>query len=378
MIVGIVKEIKPQEYRVALLPKGVSFLVERGHQVVVERGCGAGAGYSDGDYREAGASVAGAAPEVFSAAELIVKVKEPVAEEFPLFRDKQILFSYLHSETRPGLVDMLLGKRVSAIAFENIRDRDGSFPLLAPMSVIAGQQAVLQGLQFLCNHRGGIGINLAAYPGLEPARVVVFGAGPAGLNAARVAAALGAEVVLFEISNQRIAQVSRELPANVRLLHIQGVDSDPYVCAADLVVNAATIAPDSSHHLIPRSLLAKMKRGAVIVDVTANLKGAVESVDHYTTHDDPVWVVDGVVHYAVNNIPGTVARTASQALAAAVLPYLVAIADRGLLAALAEDEGLARGLTTMGGVLAWHQAGVLQKRPWRPPTELIKELRAEA
>lgn len=373
MKIGVLREKKPQEYRLPVVPAGAARLLERGHSVMVEAGAGNGAGYADAAYRQVGATIGDSAQQVHRESDLLVKVKEPIAEEFHLYRPDRTLFCYLHSETRPQLVDMLLEKRITAIAFENVRLPDGRFPLLAPMSVIAGQQAILQGMQFLCNHRGGVGTSLVAYPGLEAPRVLVLGAGPAGLHAARVAAALGADVALFEIQAERIEQVAPQLPANVRILQGLSVPLEPYLFQADLVVNAATVPPACDQHLIERPMLKKMKPGTVIVDVTANLKGAVATVDRYTTHDEPVWEVDGVIHYAVTNIPATVARTASQALAMAVLPYLMELADQGPERALAENGALRSGLTAIRGRLTWHEAGRYQDRPWVPPDQALRD-----
>lgn len=371
MFIGVPKEIKPEEYRTALLPEGARQLTQLGHSVLIQRGAGAGAGYSDEDFELAGARTVPKAEAVFREAELIVKVKEPIESEYGLLRDGSTLFCYLHSETRPALVEVLLSRRITAIAFENVKLEDGTFPLLAPMSIIAGQQALFQGMQFLWNHRGGIGKSMVSYPGLEPPRVVVLGAGQAGLHAAKVAAALGADVAVFEINAARIQSIGAQLPANVHLLHIQTVALEPYVRKADMVINTATIPPNSSDHLIDRQMLGKMQKGAVIVDVTANLKGAVETIDHYSTHDEPVWEVDGIVHYAVTNIPGTVARTASQALSSAILPYLMELAERGSVAALQDNAALLQGLATISGILTWHQSGRLQNRNWCSPENAL-------
>ena len=367
MDIAILKESKPEEYRVPVIPEGVRQLVEKGHRVMVQRDAGISAGYPDDAYEQAGAQIMEDASEIASSAQLIVKVKEPIENEFRVFQEGQALFCYLHSETRPALVDMLLEKRISAIAFENIRLSDGRLPLLAPMSIIAGQQAVLQGMQFLWNHKDGIGKSLVAYPGLEPAQVVVLGAGQAGLGAARVAASLGAQVTLFEIDRERIRFITPILPANIRVFHNEVVSLAPYVYQADMVINTSTIPPQNDWHLIDREMISKMKKGSVIADVTANLKGAIETIDRYTSHDDPVWEVDGVIHYAVTNIPGTVANTASQALSLEVLPYLTELADHGITPALKRNPALRHGLTAINGMLTWEEAGTYQDRPWCTP-----------
>ncbi len=371
MRIGILKETKPQEYRVPLTPESIKRLTGRGHEVFVQKTAGVGAGFPDREYESAGARILDGPQAVSDASDILVKVKEPIESDFAVFGNDQNLFCFLHSETRPKLVDMLLDKRITAVAFENITLPDGSAPILTPMSILAGQHGVLQGMMFLCNHKGGAGRSLVAYPGLEPARVVVFGAGQAGFSAAQVAASLGAQVHLFEIDRKRIQAISPLLPKNIQVLHIDSVDLEPYVRAADMVVNTATIPPNSDRHLIDRGLLSRMKKGAVIVDVTANLKGAIETVDRYTTHDDPVWEVDGVIHYAVTNIPSSVAHTASQALSMEALPFLMEMADKGPMEALKENPALLRGLTAANGILTWHEAGTFLERPWQTPEEAI-------
>jgi alanine dehydrogenase len=369
--IGIPRELKAQEFRVALPPAAARVLVSDGHPVLVQRGAGSGAGFSDAAFAAAGAQFADSAAELYGAADLVVKVKEPLEDEFARFRSGQGIFCYLHSETRPALVKALLEARVTGIAYENVRLPDGSLPLLTPMSVIAGQQAILQAAAFLCNHRGGVGLSLVAYPGLAPARVVVIGAGHAGVAAARVAAALGADVALFEVNAARIRTLEPQLPAGVRLCHSGSVALADYLRCADMVVHATTLPPNTTTHLVDRDLVRSMKPGSVIVDITANLGGAIETVDRYTSHADPVYRADGVIHYVVPNIPGTVAHTASQALAMEVLPYVRKLAQHGLRGALARFPDLLAGLTCSDGVLTWHEAGTFLGLPWTPPAEAL-------
>ena len=371
MVIGIPREIKEQEFRVALLPAGAQALVRAGHRVVVEAGAADGAGFPDGDYAAAGAEVLASAAAVYAAADLVVKVKEPMGGELSLFHPGQAVFCYLHSETRPALVEAMLQNRVTGIAYENVRLPDGSLPLLAPMSIVAGQQAILQASAWLCNHRGGPGVSLVAYPGIEPARVVVIGAGNAGVEAARVAAALGAEVALFDVQPARLRALETQLPRPVRLCHSGTVDLEAYLCRADMVVHATMLPPDTPTHLIDRALLRRMKPGCVIVDITANLRGAIETADRYTTHADPVYRVEGIAHFVVPNIPGAVARTASQALAMAVLPYLLTLARLGCREALRQIPELLLGLTCIDGGLTWHEAGTFLNRPWKTPAEAL-------
>jgi len=367
MIIGIPREIKAQESRVALPPATAAALIRDGYPVAVQAGAGAAAGFTDEQYAAAGARLVDSAAALYAAADLVVKVKEPLEPEFGFFRPGLGLFCYLHSETRPALVEALLRARVTGIAFENVRRSDGSLPLLAPMSVIAGQQAILQAAPFLCNHHGGRGISLVAYPGVERARVVVIGAGNAGLEAARVAAALGAEVALFEASPARLQALAGLLPRGVHLHDAANAPLAGHVRRADMVVHATALPPNSPEHLIGRDLVRSMQPGSVIVDITANLRGAIETVDRYTTHDDPVYRRDGVVHYVVPNIPGTVAHTASQALAMAAAPYVAMLARHGLRAALLHSPELRAGLTCIDGALTWHEAGSYLGLPWTPP-----------
>ncbi len=373
MVIGIPQEIKAQEFRMALLPAGAEALIRDGHQVVVQRGAGRGAGFSDEQFAAVGARLAESAADVYGVADLVVKVKEPMEAELGLFRPGQGVFCYLHSETRPALVRAMLEARVTGIAYENVRLADGSLPLLVPMSIIAGQQAVLQAAPWLCNHRGGMGVSLVAYPGLEPARVVVIGAGNAGVEAARVAAALGADVALFDVNSARLRALEPHLPRHIRLCHSGSVSLAEHVCRADMVVHTTTLPPNTPTHVIDRDLVRRMKPGSVIVDVTANLRGAIETADRYTTHDEPVYRVDGVVHYVVPNIPGAVARTASQALAMEVLPYARRLARQGLRTALRQSPELLAGLTCIDGVLTWHEAGAFLGLPWTSPERALAE-----
>lgn len=377
MVIGIPKERHAEEYRVPVLPEGVRRLVENGHCVFVEKGAGAGSGFPDSEYVQAGAWMAANDAELLEKADFIIKVKEPVPEEFDHYRAHQVLFCYLYTEKRPQLLDMLLEKRITAIAFENVRLSDGTCPLLRPMSIIAGQQSVLQGMQFLYNHRNGVGKSLIRFPGLPPARVVVLGAGQAGLNAALTAAALGADVYLFEKDSIRIGRIASVLPSNVHLIQIDAVTLEAYVCKADLVINAATVPPKSSRHLIDRKMISKMQKGSVIVDVSVFLEGAVETIDRYSSHADPVWEVDGVIHYAVPNIPGTVAQTASRALSFETLPFVLEIADHGIPEVFSANPILLQAVSTFNGTLTWQKAGEYQNRPWHPPEKAVRDASGE-
>ncbi len=371
MNIGVLKEIKQDEYRVALTPSGAATLISRGHNIFVETGCGDRADASDTAYEAVGATVMESARSVSENVDILTKVKEPQPEEFHVFREVQTLFSYIHSETRLPLIEMLLEKRITGIAMENVRTDDGRFPLLEPMSIIAGQQGVILGSQYLQAPNGGNGVSLIRFPGLKPANVVVLGAGPAGEAAARTAAGLGSNVLLTEISADRIRYLAPLLPGNVTLIHANSPDVYDAILTADMVVHTTTIPPNSNYHIITRDMLPKMKRGAVIVDVTANLGGGVETIDHYTSHSDPVWEVDGVIHYAVTNIPSAVAATASRAFETAHLPWLMQLADTGVVRSLQANPPLQRGLTSFNGTLCWHEAGTMQDLPWKDPEDVI-------
>ena len=374
MRIGVLKEVKADEYRVALTPDGVAALIGRGHEVYVQAGAGVHADGSDTAYEAAGATVLPDAHAVSLQSDLITKVKEPQPEEFSIFRDGQILFSYVHSETRLPLIETLLNKKITAIALENVRTDEGRFPLLEPMSIIAGQQGTLIGGEFLHSRHGGKGVSLVRFPGLPPANVVVLGAGPAGEAAARTAAGIGASVVMSELSQDRIRHLMPILPANISLVHASSPAVAEAILRADLIVHTTTIPPNSDYHIIPRAMLKEMRPGAVIVDVTANLCGGVETIDRYTTHSDPVWEVDGILHYSVSNIPSAVAATASRAYENAHLPWLIQIAAKGAETALRENPALLRGLTSMEGTLCWHESGTMQGLEWTEPEQFMKKM----
>ncbi|SOB60233.1 Alanine dehydrogenase [Pseudodesulfovibrio profundus] len=372
--IGVLKEVKAGENRVALTPGGVKTLAGDGHELFVEAGAGARCDAPDAEYQAAGAIIVPDAMAVSENSDLLTKVKEPQPEEFDIFREGQILYSYVHSETRLPLIRTLLDKKITAIALENVRTDDGRFPLLEPMSIIAGQYGVMIGGEYLQCRHGGRGISLVRFPGLPPAKVVVLGAGPAGESAARTAAGLGAQVTLTELSFDKIRELTPVLPANIKLVNASEPSVHDEILEADMVVHTTTIPPDSSYHIIPRTMLPQMKRGSVIVDVTANLRGGVESIDRYTTHADPVWEVDGVIHYAVTNIPSAVAATASRAYEAAHLGWLRQVAAKGAKTALAENPPLLRGLTAAEGILSWHEAGTMQQLDWMEPHKALEQM----
>ncbi len=352
MIVGTVKEIKDNEFRVGLTPAGCHALAAAGHKVFVEKGAGEGSGFSDASYLEAGAEIE-IRKNVFDKSDMIVKVKEPLAAEYDLFHKDQILFTYLHLAPEPELTTALLKKQVIGIAYETIRDANNTLPLLSPMSRVAGRMAVQIGAQYLEKQYGGKGIVLGGVPGTEAAQVVILGGGTVGLNAAKMAVGLGARVAVLDMSPERLAYVDDIFSGRV-----ETIVSNPYVIAqwvkkADLLVSCILIAGAMTPKVVTEAMVKTMDPGSVIIDVAIDQGGAVETIDRVTTHSDPVYIKHGVVHYAVANIPGAAARTSTIALTNSTLPYALSIANKGWKQALKDDSGLAKGLNTAYGKVTY-------------------------
>ena len=350
MIVGIPKEIKDHEYRVSLTPDGAAALRQSGHEVWIEPSAGQGSGFSDDEYRKAGASIAGSKDEVFKRAALIVKVKEPLLSECHLFRPGQILFTYLHLASLPELTKALLDTKITAIARETIEARDGSLPMLKPMSEIAGRMSVQIGARYLEKTQGGRGLLLGGVPGVEPARVVVLGAGVVGSAATRIAVGMGAQVTVINLDLERLRYLDDQYHGRVVTLASTTAAIEEAVSAADLVIGAVLVPGARAPKLVSRQLVARMKPGSVIVDVAVDQGGCVETTKP-TSHSDPVYVVDGVLHYCVPNIPGIVPRTSTGALMNATLPYLLQLATNGLDAAVRADAGFAKGVNLFDGTV---------------------------
>jgi len=348
MNVGLVREIKASEGRVALTPAGTEILVARGHQVLVEMGAGVGSGWSDDAYRRVGASLVEGPEAVFSAAHMIVKVKEPLPEEHGLIRENQILFTFFHFAASDQMTRAILGTRCVAIAYETMRDAQGGLPLLRPMSEIAGRLAVQQGAMCLEQVHGGRGLLLSGVPGVEPAVVVVFGAGTVGSNAARIASGFGARVYLMDVSIDRLRHLDEIMPANVVTL-VSNPDSRRKALAeADVVISSVLLPGSRSPKIITREDLRVMKDGAALIDVAIDQGGSAES-SRPTTHRDPIYVEQGVVHYCVANMPGAVPVTSTAALTNATLPYIVKIADLGWREAARRDATVASGINLVSG-----------------------------
>jgi alanine dehydrogenase len=347
MRVGVPKEIKPGEYRVGLTPTAVREYVTHGHKVLVETGAGQEAGYDDAAYARAGADLAADAKAVFEGAELIVKVKEPQPTEWPRLTARHILFTYLHLAPDPAQAEGLIQSGCAAIAYETVTDRSGGLPLLAPMSEVAGRIAVFSAAETLLKHNSGMGLLLCGVPGVPPARVCVLGGGVVGANAARMASGLGAEVVVIERSVPRMRVLDDIFMGRV-LTRYSTLDSiEEEVIKADVVIGAALIPGANAPKLVTREHLKKMKTGSVLVDVSIDQGGCFET-SHPTTHANPTYVIDGVVHYCVANMPGAAPRTSSEALVHATLPLGLALADKGL-DALKSDVHLAHGLNILHG-----------------------------
>ena len=348
MKIGCVKEIKNNEFRVGLTPDNVKSYVAAGHHVYVEMGAGVGSGFADEEYVAAGASLLEDPREIWQLVDMMVKVKEPLPCEYPLFHDGLILYTYLHLAADKQQMDALLDGKVKAVAYETLQETDGSLPLLAPMSQIAGRLAVQEGAKYLEKTFGGRGVLLAGVPGTPKANVVILGGGTVGANACKIAVGMGANVTVLDINLRRLEQLDDLFGSHIQTLVSNDANIERAVREADLVIGAVLIPGGSTPKLFKRSYLPEMKPGAVFVDVAIDQGGCGES-SHVTTHDDPVFVEQGVVHYAVGNMPGAVARTSTIALTNATLRYGLEIADKGLERAVAESDVIASGVNCYDG-----------------------------
>ncbi|MBI3992470.1 MAG: alanine dehydrogenase [Candidatus Lambdaproteobacteria bacterium] len=347
MDIGIPKEIKAQENRVALTPAGAHSLAAHGHRVWVQAGAGQGSGFDDDAYRAVGAELLPDAPAVFRAAQLILKVKEPLPEEWPLLRADHLLFTYLHLAPAPELTRALCEIGLTAVAYETVQDHQGRLPLLVPMSEVAGRMSIQVGALSLENHMGGRGVLLGGIPGVRPARVVILGGGAVGANAARVAVGMGADVVLLDVNMNTLTRLDEQYAGRLKTLASTPFAVREEVRNADLVVGAVLVTGARAPHLVTREMLREMKRGAVIVDVAIDQGGCTET-SRPTTHDRPTYIEEGVVHYCVTNMPGAVARTSTVGLTNVTLPYALKLAEGGLRA-LAADPALGSGLNLHRG-----------------------------
>jgi alanine dehydrogenase len=352
MIIGVPREIKSNENRVALVPGGLETLVHAGHTVLIERGAGEGSGFEDESYRALGAHIVTDAAEVWQRAEMIVKVKEPIALEWPLMRRDQVIFTYFHFAASEPLTRAVMASGCVAIAYETVQLPTGELPLLTPMSEVAGRMSVHEGAKYLERYFGGRGLLVGGVPGVEPATVVVLGGGIVGSNAARMAAGLGGHVVILDISLNRLRYLADVMPANVTLLYSNRHNILEQIQKADIVIGAVLLPGAKAPNLIRREDLKRMRPGSVIVDVAVDQGGCVETIKP-TTHEDPIYVVDGVIHYGVANMPGAVSRTSTLALTNATFPYTLTLGNKGWLEACRQDRALALGVNIIHGKVTY-------------------------
>lgn len=364
MIVGVAREIKDHETRVGCVPSMVTTLHERGHRVLVEKNAGAGSSISDEEYEAAGATIAPDAATVWREAQIVVKVKEPQPSEYQYFRPGLILFTYLHLAPLPELTQALLNAKVNAVAYETIRERDNSLPLLTPMSEVAGRMAVQVGAQYLEKPNGGRGILLGGVPGVAPANVVVIGGGIVGHNSAKMACGLGANVTIIDRNLNRLRELDDIYGNSIRTVASNTHTIREAVEQADLVVGAVLVTGASAPKLVRRDMVARMKPGAVIVDVAIDQGGCVETA-HATTHTDPIYYVDGVLHYCVSNMPAAVPHTSTFGLTNATVQYLLMLADHGLERACELSPAIREGVNTYAGHITYPAVAESQGREWQ-------------
>ena len=348
MIIGVPKEVKNRENRVAIVPGGVKQLVQSGHRVLIEKNAGVGAGIPDDKYKAAGAEIVASAGAVWGEAEMIIKVKEPIASEYELMRPDQILYTYLHLAAVPELAQALVKRRVSAIAYETIELEDHSLPLLTPMSEVAGRMAVQVGAQLLQKHNGGKGLLLGGVPGVKRGRVTIVGGGVVGINSAKMAIGLGASVTILDVSARRLAYLDDVFGNNVTTLMSNPENIAEAVAESDLVIGGVLITGAKAPRLVTREMVKTMEKDSAIVDVAIDQGGCVETI-RPTTHDDPVYVEENVLHYGVTNIPGDVPKTSTYALTNVTIKYALDIANKGFKDALAQSQALRHGLNAYQG-----------------------------
>lgn len=348
MLIGVPKEIKADEYRVALTPAGAEMLVGAGHELVIEKGAGLGSGFTDDFYEDVGATILETAEEVWARAEMIMKVKEPIEPEWPRMRADQVIFTYFHFAASEELTRAVVGSGAIAIAYETVELDTGELPLLTPMSEVAGRMAVQEGAKYLEKPQGGLGVLLGGVPGVKPGRVLILGGGVVGTNAAKMAAGLGARVAIMDINLERLRYLDDVMPANVETLFSTRYSIRKQIQEADLIIGAVLIPGAKAPSLITRQDLSLMREGTVICDVAIDQGGCVETMKP-TTHHDPVYDVNGIIHYAVANMPGGVPRTSTLALTNATLPYAISLASKGWQKACLDDQALKLGVNVVGG-----------------------------
>ncbi|HBP66181.1 MAG TPA: alanine dehydrogenase [Desulfosporosinus sp.] len=371
MIIGVVKEIKNNENRVGLTPAGAEDLCRAGHTVLVEQSAGLGSGFSDESYAKIGATIIADKKKLFDRSEMIIKVKEPLAAEYDLFHEGQILFTYLHLAPEAELTKAMLDKKVIGIAYETIVGRNNTLPLLSPMSEVAGRMAVQIGAQMLEKPWSGKGILLGGVPGVESAQVVIVGGGVVGTNAAKMAVGMGARVTIIDNSGDRLAYLDDIFGGRVTTVMSNSYNIGKWVEKADLLIGAVLIPGAKAPKLVSEEMVKSMEVGSVIVDVAIDQGGSIATIDRVTTHSDPTYIKYGVVHYSVANMPGSVSRTSTFALTNATLPYALKIANKGWHQALKDDTGLARGLNVYNGKVTFKAVADDQNLPYTPVAEIL-------
>lgn len=375
MIVGLPKEIKDNEYRVGLTPAGVRALSDAGHRVIVENNAGEGSGFENELYERAGGTIIESADDVWVQGDMIVKVKEPIEPEYPRMRDGQLLFTYLHLAPDHKLTEQLLQRKVTGIAYETITDRRGGLPLLTPMSEVAGRMAIQVGAHYLEKMSGGRGILLGGVPGVPAARVVIIGGGVVGTNAAKIAVGMGAHVTIIDNNLDRLRELDDIFLSKISTLASSAYMIHDAISTADLIVGAVLVPGAAAPRLVTRSMLKDVPNGAVIVDVAVDQGGCIETT-HPTTHSNPTYYVEGVLHYCVANMPGAVPRTSTFALTNATLPYALKLANLGFPAAVVNDPQLKAGVNTYAGKLTYEAVAIDQGREYTPLDDLIPASRA--
>jgi alanine dehydrogenase len=370
MIIGVPREIKDNEARVGVTPAGVKSLTEAGHTVLVETLAGAQSGFPDEEYQNAGAEMVGEAGYAWGKAEMVVKVKEPTESEYVFFREGLVLFTFLHLAPMPALTNTLLEAKVIGIAYETVRDRRGMLPLLMPMSEVAGRMSVQVGATYLEKERGGRGILLGGVPGVPPAHVAILGGGIVGTNAARIALGFGAKTTLIDVNLNRLRELEDIFGGRLYTLASNSYNIAQTTREADLVIGGVLIPGATAPRLVTRAMVARMKKGAVIVDVAIDQGGCVETA-RPTSHSNPSFTVDGVVHYCVTNMPGAVPHTSTLALTNSTFPYVLRLANLGAREALRQDAGLADGLNTWMGALTYRGVAESQQRAWTDAARVL-------
>jgi alanine dehydrogenase len=370
MIIGVPKEVKDHESRVGVTPAGVKALVEAGHKVLVEHDAGVLSAMPDDEYQAAGAEIVGSAHDVWRLAEMVVKVKEPVEKEYRHFREGLVLFTYLHLAPLTELTDALLTNKVTGIAYETVRDRIGGLPLLTPMSEVAGRLSVQVGAEYLTKEHGGRGLLLGGVPGVPPGNVCIIGGGIVGTNAAKVALGMGAKVTLIDLNLNRLRELDDIFNGRVFTMASNSYNIERATCEADLLIGGVLIPGAAAPKIVTKAMVYKMKKGAVIVDVAIDQGGCIETA-HPTTHSNPSYEVNGVVHYCVTNMPAAVPNTSTLALTNATFPYVLKLAKLGAEAAIREDKGIAEGVNSFKGVLTYEAVAAAQKKEWKGVAELV-------